>query len=195
MKKSHLLKILATFFIFVSGAQATVFQFQSTCIYECANYGLADMDEIYGTITTFDSLVHPNNAIDETGIESFLFSFGTFSIDNTSAVSFSFEGVLNGNGSSFDSFTFAASEGLDSVQGDTFFFLFNDAENPANQGRFGPGKCNVSCSRSSVFTYPGAANLSNVASLTVVSEPSSLWLFSIGLFGLLNMSKRRNKAS
>jgi len=167
-----------------------IYQFQSSCIYNCVNFGLTDFDELSGTISIFDSAIIPNSIINSSDVESFSFSFGTFAIDETTAANFSFDGTLDGT-SSFSSFSFTASEGLSSsAPGETLRFLLNDPVYPVDQGSFGPGFCNTVCSTSSVFMLPGSANLSNKMSLVTIPEPNTLWLIALGLICLISMKSR-----
>jgi hypothetical protein len=189
MKSLLLPGMIAALLLFISEAQgSTVFQYQSTCISGCANFGLSDLDQVNGTISFSDVAVIANASLDETDIDSFSFLFGSFSIDDISAISVYFDGILDATASSFASFSFVASDVLDSGTGNTLFFLSNDSVYP-DQGRFGPGRCNGSCSPSTVFTFSGTANLSGVHSLTSVPVPPAFILFNTGLLGLFGVAR------
>lgn len=172
-------------------ASGAVFEYESTCVGNCANFGLTDLDTLKGTISFSDASVFSNSSLDTSDVVSFSFLFGTFEIDSTGVASFYFDGILNASASSFSSFSFVASDALDSGSAETFFFLKNDATFPADQGRFGPGRCNVSCSPSSVGTFPGAATLSHESSLTLVPAPAALPLMGTALAGLGVIGWRR----
>ena len=187
-------RIILTFvlgILSVGANAASVFQYQSACASNCSLYGLSSLDSISGTITFDDLAITANGFVDELDILSFSFTFGTFSTDSSSSASFSFDGTLDGTANSFSAFSFVTSEVLNSGSGDTFFVLNNDSFFP-DQGRIGSGKCNGSCSPSTVFTF-SEAQLSTVSALTAIAVPipAAIWLFGSGL-GLLGWVRKRS---
>ncbi len=188
MKRIILTLVLSV--LSVGANAASIFQYQSACLVNCSLYGLSDLDSISGTITLDDVAIIANGLVDETDILSFSFTFGAFSTDSSSSASFSFDGTLDGTANSFSAFSFVTSEVLDSGSGDTFFVLNNDPVF-SNQGRIGSGKCNGSCSPSTVFTF-SQAQLSTVSSLTAIPIPAAVWLFGSGL-GLLGWIRKMDE--
>jgi len=179
----------------VAGSAAAVpFEFQGTCVAGCATQGLTDLDPVSGEINFSNPAIAPNAAVDTSDVTSFSFTFGTFAIDDADAVSFFFDGTLDGTGSSFTAFSFVASEAL-SGAGDTLFFFLNGA-GVSDQGRFGPGLCFVACAPLSVGTSGGIASFGFPPdfTLTRATEPATIGLFVIGL-GMLTGYRRRRRAS
>jgi hypothetical protein len=136
-------------------ANAGPFEFKGTCVFGCANFGLTGGESVSGEISFSDAAVIPNAAVDTSDVVSFSFPFGTFAIDDVDALSFSFEGTLDGMALSFTSFAFTASEAVTTPNDDTLAFFLNDSRF-ANQGRFGPGRCvGGTCSKSAVSFASG----------------------------------------
>ncbi|MCG8354180.1 MAG: hypothetical protein MI920_01285 [Kiloniellales bacterium] len=160
----------------------------STCTTNCSAIGLSSGDSIGGTITFDDTNFAAGAAISETDINSFLLTFGTAVIEETTAAAVAFVGVLAADAMTFASFSFTAAQTL-SGAGDVIDLVFSDWQASIN-GRCATSACGKLVLKSSA--EGGAVQVSNQASASpsaVVPEPATGLLFLGGLFCLAALTR------
>ena len=175
-------------------ADAALFTYKSTCEFGCVTFGLASGDPISGSIEVSDAAIIGGGTVDTADVLAFSFTFGTFAIDNTTAVDFYFDGTLDGSATAFTSYSFGASDAFAPTDLNTFFFQF-DFLPFADQGIFGPGNCTGPCTVNTIGVNAALDSARTTAdsslSLAAVPEPATLALFAIALGGLGFMTRRR----
>jgi PEP-CTERM motif len=184
-----------------AGAAPVTYTYDTTCINNCSNIGLADGAPVSGSIIFDDTNFAPAATITAADIISFDFTAGTFSVTNTTAIGgVNFDGLLAGDGQTFDQYVFVAANTFFPTTGQ-LFDLEEFAGGVTDNGFFAVN---------SYCTAPDCTNwtLNSFALLatdplvrqtvtppppTHVPEPGTLALFGFGL-AALGFARRRKTA-